>query len=48
MNEAIAVPRKLTADDGREFMLREWTPSVVYNGCVEVTIKAIVNLPEKK
>jgi hypothetical protein len=48
MNEAIAVPRKIVADDGREFMLREWTPSVVYDGCIEVTIKALVLLPDKK
>ena len=48
MNAEIAVPIKLTTDDGREIMIQAWTPTVELDSLTTVVIHGTIRLsPEK-
>jgi hypothetical protein len=43
VNEAIALPDRLTSDDGRVFHIRSWKPVVEINQTVSVTVDALIS-----
>jgi hypothetical protein len=43
-----ALPRKLTADDGRVFHIVEWRPALVFNKVPSVSIETMISLPDSK
>lgn len=48
LSAAMAVAGILKAEDGREFYVERWSPSIIVEGVVRVTADMIVYLPEEK
>jgi len=48
LNALIVLPKTLTADDGRQFRITKWTPTVSFGALATVSIEAIISGPTER